>query len=45
MSAGDISENLRGRPGDASAPAAASSIADPIPVRITGFSMTTFVLS
>ena len=45
MSTGDISENLRVRPGDARAPAAGSSIADPVPVGIAGFGMTTFILS
>jgi len=44
MSAGDVSENLTMRSGDASAPAA-PSIADPVPVGIAGFGMTTFVLS
>jgi uncharacterized protein len=44
MSASDISENLKTAP--AAQPAArAPSIADPVPVGIAGFAMTTFILS
>jgi uncharacterized protein len=45
MSTSDISENLRTGAGPAQSPARAPGIADPIPVGIAGFAMTTFVLS
>ena len=45
MSSSDISESLRA-PATAAPPARLpSSIADPVPVGIAGFAMTTFVLS
>jgi succinate-acetate transporter protein len=44
MSASDVSENLRTGT-RAAAPAAAPAIADPVPVGIAGFAMTTFILS
>jgi uncharacterized protein len=43
MSASDLSEKLRTDP--AEPPARAPSIADPVPVGIAGFAMTTFILS
>ena len=44
MAAGDVSERLRAEPGTAQ-PARVPGIADPVPVGIAGFGMTTFILS
>jgi succinate-acetate transporter protein len=45
MSASDVSENLTTMTGAAQPAARALSIADPVPVGIAGFAMTTFILS
>ena len=45
MSASDVSEHLRTAAGSDQPPARTLSIADPVPVGIAGFAMTTFVLS
>ena len=45
MSASDVSANMRAEAGPARTPAVAPSIADPVPVGIAGFAMTTFILS
>jgi uncharacterized protein len=45
MSASDLSETPAPVPGTAQSSARAPSIADPIPVGIAGFAMTTFILS
>ena len=45
MSASDISENLSTAPGAERPVARAPAIADPVPVGIAGFAMTTFILS
>ena len=45
MSAGGVSENLTTGAGTAQPAARALSVADPVPVGIAGFAMTTFVLS
>ncbi len=45
MSASDLSPNLAAAAAPARPAAVASSIADPIPVGIAGFAMTTFILS
>lgn len=45
MSASDVSENLRTAAGTGSPSARGLSIADPVPVGIAGFAMTTFILS
>jgi uncharacterized protein len=45
MSASDVSPGLRAPAGQPETPARAPAIADPVPVGIAGFGMTTFVLS
>jgi succinate-acetate transporter protein len=46
MSSGSVSEHLRtGAPADGQTPARMPGIADPVPVGIAGFAMTTFILS
>ncbi len=45
MSASDVSENIGTAAGPARPPAVTHSIADPVPVGIAGFAMTTFILS
>ncbi|MBO0787938.1 MAG: acetate uptake transporter, partial [Actinobacteria bacterium] len=45
MSASDVSPGLRAPAGQQETPARAPAIADPVPVGIAGFGMTTFVLS
>jgi len=45
MSANEVSENLRTQDHAARPSAGALSIADPVPVGIAGFAMTTFILS
>jgi uncharacterized protein len=45
MSTGETSEKLRARAGQAQPSAGSLSIADPVPVGIAGFAMTTFILS
>jgi succinate-acetate transporter protein len=45
MAAGNVPENLRTQAPAAPSPARAPSLADPVPVGIAGFAMTTFILS
>jgi len=45
MATGEISENLRTEAGTARPTTSTPSIADPVPVGIAGFAMTTFILS
>ncbi|MGB6581863.1 MAG: GPR1/FUN34/YaaH family transporter [Streptosporangiaceae bacterium] len=45
MHAGNLSENLRTEAGTALAAPHGPIIADPVPVGIVGFAMTTFILS